>query len=211
MADTIQIKYLAVLLLMIICGFLGIDIHLASMPHIMRYMHTDQQHMQQSISTFLLGMGVSLLFYGPLSDHFGRKPVIIFGLLLAAISSFAAAFSHEISTFLFLRVLQGVGSGVCAGLGRAVLADMYRGNQLTYMASYLGMVVALSPLVAPVIGGYIQAALGWQANFIVLSTIFILALILYTMIFPETNKHRYSSQFSIARIIHNYRYGHSLT
>src|SRR3990167_11252174 len=73
-----EFKTLAIVVVVGICGTLGIDIHLASMPNIMRFMHTDQQHIQQSVSIFLLGMGVSLLFYGPLSDRYGRKPIVIF-------------------------------------------------------------------------------------------------------------------------------------
>lgn len=65
-----------------VAGFLGIDIHLASLPVIMKFMHTDKVHMQQSISIYLLGMGVSMLFYGPISDKYGRRPIILFGLIV---------------------------------------------------------------------------------------------------------------------------------
>src|SRR5436309_2599299 len=115
-----EFKILAVSVIFAICGMLGIDIHLASLPHIMAYMHTDKSHMQQSVSIFLLGMGVSLLFYGPLSDKYGRKPIVIFGLAFASIFSFASALSTNINTFLILRLLQGIGSGVCMGVGRTI-------------------------------------------------------------------------------------------
>src|ERR1700675_170108 len=90
-----EFKLLAIMSLVAICGMLGTDIHLASIPHIMTYMHTDKAHMQQSVSIFLFGMGASLLFYGPLSDKYGRRPVVIFGLSLACIASFVAMFTRS--------------------------------------------------------------------------------------------------------------------
>ena len=108
-----QIKSFFVLTMMATCGLLGIDMHLASMPTMMHLMSTDKTHMQLSISIFLLGIGGSQLFYGPLSDKYGRKPVVVFGLTLAALSNFLVLFSLDINYFLFLRLLQGLGCGVC--------------------------------------------------------------------------------------------------
>ena len=78
-----ELKVLLPVILIGICGTLGIDIHLASMPFIMDFMHSTKAQMQQSVSLFLLGMGASLLLYGPLSDKYGRKPIVILGLSIA--------------------------------------------------------------------------------------------------------------------------------
>lgn len=185
-----QISMIAVVFAMIIGGNIAVDIHLASMPAIQLYMHTDPQHMQQSVSFFLVGMGVSLLFYGPLSDRYGRRPVVIAGLGLASLSAFATIFVSHIAIFLLLRVLQGVGSAVCAGIGRTILADRSEGRRLAALMSLAGLAVCLSPLMAPLIGAYLQHWFSWRANFFALGCYMGLVLILFVLFVPETNQHR---------------------
>lgn len=170
-------------------GLLGIDIHLSSMPSIMSYFKTDKGHMQQSISLFLLGLASSQLIYGPLSDKFGRKPVVLFGIFLASSASFAACFANSIEVFLFLRFLQGAGSSACMGLGRTMIADILQGDRLSTVGSYFTTILAFSPLLAPSVGGYLEFYYGWQANFFVLGSYILLAGIFFFLACPETNKH----------------------
>lgn len=200
-----EFKILSITVFVAICGTLGIDIHLASMPHIMAYLQTDKPHMQQSVSIFLLGMGSSLLFYGPLSDRYGRKPIVIFGLSLAALSSYVTPFTTTIHTFLLVRLLQGIGSGVCLGLGRTIVADVLQGDRLATVGSYFAMVFSLSPVVAPVIGGYIQHWIGWKANFVVLGTVLALALLTYMLFCPETNQHKNPRACTVEIVYQNYK------
>src|SRR3990167_8698880 len=200
-----EFKTLAIVVVIGIGGTLGIDIHLASMPHIMLFMHTNQQHIQQSVSIFLLGMGLSLLFYGPLSDRFGRKPIVIVGLSIAVVASFAAVFTTNIHSFLLSRLFQGVGSGVCIGLGRTIIADVLQGDRFAVIGSYFNMFINLSPLFAPAMGGYIQHWFGWQANFVTLGTILALTLLLYGFFCPETNKFKNAKACQPKIIFHNYK------
>ncbi len=199
-----EVKLLSVIMFVALCGMLGVDIHLASLPHIMTYLHTDKTHMQQSISLFLLGLGGSLLFYGPLSDRYGRKPLVIIGMTFAIVTSVMCAFSTSIQTFLLLRLCQGIGSGVCMGLGRTMVADLLQGARLAAIGSYFALGISLSPLIAPTLGGYIQHGLGWQANFIVLGGILTLALVLYSVICPETNQHLNKQAVTMQGLYHNY-------
>ncbi|MDF1759512.1 MAG: multidrug effflux MFS transporter [Coxiellaceae bacterium] len=196
----------AVIIFMIIGAFMGIDIHLASMPHIQVFMHTNQEHMQQSVSFFLIGMGASLFFYGPLSDKYGRKPIVLFGLGVAAISSFAAVFTTQIGWFLVTRVLQGVGSAVCSGIGRSILADRCQDKVLAKLSSYCGMAVCMSPLFAPMVGGYLQHWFGWQANFLALGIYMLTSFVLFMIVVPETNMHRNPLAMSFNGLMSAYRY-----
>lgn len=200
-----EFKILTVTMIVATCGMLGIDIHLASLPNIMTYLHTDKPHMQQSISIFLLGMGSSLLFYGPLSDKYGRKPIVVFGLTFAAIASFLTILSTNIHMFLFFRLLQGIGSGVCMGVGRTILADVLQGERFASIGSYFTMFLSLSPIIAPALGGYVQEWFGWKTNFILLGTILGSVMLLYFFLCPETNKHINSNPFSIREVYQNYK------
>jgi DHA1 family bicyclomycin/chloramphenicol resistance-like MFS transporter len=152
-------------------------------------MSTDKTHMQLSISIFLLGIGFSQLFYGQLSDKYGRKPIVIFGLTLAALSNFLVFIYLNINYFLVLRLLQGIWCGVCIGVGRMIASDMVQGERYAIVTSYMSLFVSLSPLCAPAIGGYIQSWFNWQANFIVLGIIIILVLFAYILFCEETRFH----------------------
>ncbi len=199
-----EFKVLTCAVLLGICGMLGTDIHLASLPYIMVYLHTDQPHMQQSISIFLLGLGVSLLVYGPLSDGYGRKPVVIIGMVIAIVSSFATDWAHNIQIFLLMRLLQGIGSGVCMGLGRTIVADVLHGDRLSAIGSYFSLVITLSPLLAPALGGYVQHWFDWQTNFILLGFILLAVLLVYVVFCPETNQHKRPDAFKLSKLLCNY-------
>ncbi len=179
-------KILIVVMLMGLSGLIGVDIHTPSLPAIALAMHTSIGTVQQSIPLFLLGEAVSLLFYGPLSDRYGRRPCVIVGLSIAVLSSYASVWSTSIDVFLFYRVLQGIGSGVCMGLGRTILADVIKGKRFMATGAYFSLILSLSPLLAPILGGYVQHWAGWDANFILLGSILLLVLVLYTLLCPET-------------------------
>ncbi len=139
-----------------------------------------------------------------MSDRFGRKPVIIFGLLLAAVASVASAFTHTIDSFLLMRLIQGVGAGACMGIGRTVATDVLQGEKLSSIGSYFGMFLALSPLFAPALGGYVQHWFGWQANFILLAIIFIIVMLIYLFLCPETNQHLNPNTAKPSVLLKNY-------
>lgn len=186
------------------CGLLGLDIHLASLPYIMTFMKTDSAHMQQSVSIYLLGMGLSVLIYGPLSDKVGRKPVVVFGLLLASLASFASVWTVHIAPFLVTRFLQGTGAGVCMGLGRTMIADRLQGRQLAIIGSYFAMIISLSPLIGPPLGGYFQHWFSWQANFIFLGFFLLIVNLLFICFCPETNAHKDPHAFRLKSMLFNY-------
>lgn len=203
--NTEELTILAITIFISICGGLGIDIHLASLPQIMLDMNTDKAHMQQSVAIYLFGIGASMLLYGPLSDRYGRRPIVIFGLSVGAAASFACILTHHIGSFLTFRLLQGIGLGVCSGIGRTIFADTLPGVRFILVGSYLSMVTSLSPLFAPMLGGYLQYWFGWHANFVALGVLVSLALLLFSLYCPETNKHRNREAFTLAGTYQNYK------
>lgn len=198
-----QITTLFIVLFIALSSMFGIDIHLASLPYIANAMNTDKQHIQQSISIFLLGMGLSLLIYGPLSDKYGRKPIVIIGLLIAALASFAGSFSLNINTFLYWRFLSGIGFGVGMGIGRTIFADILSGEILAMVGSYFSTIMSVSPLFAPMFGGYLQHIFGWQSNFIVLGIFCLILVIAFVIFCPETNLHK-NHKLSVHSMYKNY-------
>lgn len=183
-----EIKILTIVTFLSLGTFLGVDIHLASMPSIMKYMHTNEHYMQLSVSLFLLGLGLSMLIYGPLSDKHGRKPIVVLGLSIAVIASIGASYSDDINVFLGMRILQGIGSGVCTGLGRVIIGDIAKGKRLAVLGSYVSLFQSLSPIIAPVIGAFIQKKYNWQMNFLFLAGYYFFVLLIYFSICEETNR-----------------------
>lgn len=202
--STKELKILVVVMLLGLCGLFGVDVHTPSLPYIARDLHASMGMVQQSVALFLLGEAISLLFYGPLSDKCGRRPVIIVGLTIAVISSYAAVKASNIDVFLWCRIFQGIGSGVCMGLGRTILADILEGKRFVVVGSYFALVLSLSPLVAPIVGGYLQHAFGWGANFIFLGSLLLLVLVLYTILCPETHDPHTHASAPWHTVFHNY-------
>jgi len=199
-----ELKILVVVMLLGLCGLFGVDVHTPSLPYIARDLHASMGMVQQSVALFLLGEAVSLLFYGPLSDKCGRRPIVIIGLAIAVISSYAAVKATNIEFFLWCRIFQGIGSGVCMGLGRTILADILEGKRFVVVGSYFALVLSLSPLVAPIIGGYLQHAYGWGANFMFLGSLLLLVLLMYIVLCPETHDPHTHDSAPWHTVFHNY-------
>ncbi len=198
-----EFKLMILTMLLVICGPLGLSIHVSSLPSIAQYMDAGVQNTQLSVTVFLLGSAISMLVYGPISDIYGRKPIIVFGLLIAAISSFLSAMSNNITVFIFLRLLQGVGSGVCIGMGRVIATDILDGKRLAALGIYFSAILSLSTILSPVIGSYMQTYYGWQSNFILLGGIIVIVLFLLILFMEETNTHKESVKFDLT-FIHVY-------
>lgn len=187
-----------------IASFMGTDIHLASLPFIAEYMHASQAQVQQSVPLYVLGMASSLLFYGPISDRVGRKPVMIFALSFASVFCFVGALTQHITAFLAARILQGVGCGACIGMGRAMAVDVVQGDRLATLASYFSLFNNISPLLAPALGGYVQHYLGWQMNFVFFGIFLLLLLLLVIFVLPETNKHKNPHAIKLPVLLETY-------
>ena len=182
---------------MVILGQFGVDLYLPSMPYIATSLHSAVYSIKLTIPFYLLGFGVSQLIYGPISDAKGRKPVLHFGIVLFLISSLGALLSPNVHTLLFFRSLQGLGIGAAIVNVRAVMRDAFQGKQMAKASAWIVMVWSVTPIIAPVFGGYIQTYLGWRANF---STMFFYAALVWILIFlllPETldKKHTQKLQF----------------
>ena len=161
---------------------LNMSIFLPSLAAMTAYFETEYAVMQVSLSGYLAATAVLQIFVGPLSDRFGRRPILLGSLLIFVIATLGALFSTTVEAFLFFRILQAA-VATCMVLGRAVVRDIVPDAQAASMIGYVTMGMALVPMVGPMIGGALEQAFDWHATFVflVLAGIGTLALVYYDL------------------------------
>lgn len=182
----------------------SIDIYLPSMPSMVTAFHTDASIIQLSITIGLIGYGVSALIYGPISDYFGRRIIALIGLSIFTVGSIFCATATNMGFLLVGRALQGVGYASASGVAAPAVCDVYSGQELVRAFSYVGMSMAVMPIIAPVLGGYLQHYFNWRGPFIFLVFYAIALFALFYKWFPETNKSRRKGRLHLLDIIKNY-------
>ena len=186
-------------------ALMGVDLYLPAMTDMATHFHTTKNHLQLTITIYLVSMAIAAFFYGPLSDKIGRKPTLIIGMLTGLIGCLIILFSTSIHMVIIGRLIQGLGasSGIC--IATSILMDVVPNTkQRAIMSSYLSMVIALSPLTAPTIGGYLTQNYGWRACFELLATLFGLLASIYIIFFKETIKTKNPNALKPKHFINNY-------
>ena len=180
------------------------DLYLASLPTMQRVFETDEARVQLTLSVFLLGSAVMQLAYGPISDRFGRRPVLRFAIALYVLASLACAFAPTIELLIVFRLLQAIGSCASVTLGRAVARDLYAPAVAARVLAYMASAMAIAPIIGPMLGSWMTVALGWEANFLFLAGFGAICLIgLYTLL-DETNLRQDPTATAPRRILANY-------
>ncbi|MFB9862491.1 Bcr/CflA family multidrug efflux MFS transporter [Rufibacter immobilis] len=161
----------------------SIDMYLPGFPAIAEDLNTTISKVQLSLTAYLIGISAGQLLYGPLLDRFGRKYPLYAGLGVYIVASIGCALAHSSDMLIAMRFLQAVGG--CAGMvaGQALVRDLFPVTETAKVFSWLILVIAVSPMIAPTVGGYMTAAFGWHSVFYVLAaiTLFILVGILFAL------------------------------
>lgn len=183
----ILLGFIAIIASMMALTALSIDIMLPALSQISDdFGLTDANDRQLVITFYLFGFSVGQLFYGPLSDRFGRKPILLVGLLIYAAASFGTFLANDYGLLLAARMLQGAGCAAPRVIALAVVRDLFGGRQMARVMSFVMMVFIVVPVIAPSIGQGILLVGGWHWIFIFLLAASILILILTAIFLPES-------------------------
>src|SRR5882757_869434 len=186
-------------------GPLSVDMYLASLPSIGRLLNAPTSQVQLTISAYLIGFAIAQVFYGPLSDRHGRRPVLIVALGIYLLATLACALAFSIETLIAARFVHAVGGSGATVLARAVVRDMFEGVRIGRELSRMAAIMALAPLIAPLIGGVLQTAFGWRSNFVTLTCFGAAAWTMVWCLLPETLRHRAPEPVSLTSILRSYR------
>jgi DHA1 family bicyclomycin/chloramphenicol resistance-like MFS transporter len=147
-------------------GWLSVNIYLPILPHLEKVFDIGRSTASLTVTVFLIGFSVTQLVWGPLSDRFGRKPILLCGLAISVTGAVLAACANSIEFFMGARILESVGIGVAPVLARSVLTDSLDRDHVSTAMAYVAIVVAIVPAVAPIIGGYLTLLWSWRSIFL---------------------------------------------
>ncbi|MFQ5972891.1 MAG: multidrug effflux MFS transporter, partial [Alphaproteobacteria bacterium] len=167
-------------------SILSTDLYAPSLPHLPAFFATDAETVQLTMSLNVAAFALALLVHGPLADRFGRRPVLLLGLIAFAATSLAAAVATTVGELILARVVMGLAASVEAVVALAIIRDLYdEAGAVRVLAAY-GMAIAVAPAVGPVVGGYVHVLFGWRANFLLLTGLILVVVSLSWRFLPET-------------------------
>lgn len=185
-------------------GPVSISLYVPSMPALAAEFQATPRLVQQSFTIFVVGFAAAQLVYGPLSDRFGRRPVLIGGLILYIAASLACALSTGIDQFLVARLVQGLGACVGPVVVRAIVRDRFERADAVRAFAFIGTAIALAPAVGPLIGGFLEVWFGWRSAFLFLVGYGLLMTGLVLARLEESIPRRDRNATDPARLIRNY-------
>ncbi|QEH10029.1 Bcr/CflA family multidrug efflux MFS transporter [Histophilus somni] len=167
---------------------LGVDMYLPAFLNIAQDLKVSPEQVQHTLTFFTYGLAAGQLFWGPVGDSYGRKPVILLGVIVATITAFILTGINNIQNFTALRFIQGFFGAAPVVLSGALLRDLFSKNELSRMLSMITLVFMIAPLLAPIIGGNLMRFFHWHAIFYVISAMGMLSAVLVFYVIPETHK-----------------------
>ena len=180
---------------------LSTDLYLPALPHVMQALCASQTQVNLSLSLFLIFFALGILIWGPISEKYGRKPILLAGLGLYTIGSAGCALSSNVTFLVAARIFQGFGGGAAEAVVTAMVKDMYTGHKRESVLAVVMAMVVVAPVVAPVAGAFILKFMSWTAIFWVLAGVGVTAFT-GALLLDETLEQRYTGSLvrSIGRL-----------
>ncbi|MGC1173898.1 multidrug effflux MFS transporter [Polaromonas sp.] len=197
----------ALAVLLALLGMLGpfsIDTYIPAFSGIARSLGATPVEMQQTLSAYLFGFAFMNLFHGALSDSFGRRPVVLWGIAMFTVASAGCALSQSIGQLVFFRALQGLSTGAGIVVSRAVIRDMFPPAQAQKVMSQVTIYFGVAPAIAPIIGGWLFVHLNWHAIFWFLTGIGVLLWSANYKLLPETLHITQRQPFNVKHLMRGY-------
>lgn len=185
-------------------GPFAIDMYLPALPALATDLGTSAAAAQATLSVFFLAFGLSQIFYGPVADAVGRRPPLYFGLGLYIIGALCSAAAPTIGWLIGARLVQGVGAAATMVMPRAVVRDMVTGVEATRLMGFIMLVLSVSPILAPAVGGILVSWISWRAIFVSLLVAAAVALALVRFALPETLSRENRTPLHLGAVLRSY-------
>lgn len=163
-----------------------LNILVPALPALVTRLATDTATVQLTLSLYLLSLACAQLLLGPLSDRFGRRPVVLGGLTLNMLASLAAIAAASIEALIVTRIIQAVGASTGIVVGRAIIRDLYERDRAAAMIGLVTTAMVIAPMIAPLLGGILDTAFGWEAIFLFIAFCSGAVLLWAIFLLPET-------------------------
>lgn len=178
--------WLVLLTVLIALPRITLDMHLPALPAMADYFQTSDSQLQLTLTLYALGSAISLLVSGPLTDRFGRRPVLLAGLFLYVLATAACALADNIAVLIIARLFQALGGCCTTVIGRVIVRDYFDRDEQARLLGLISMAMAISPMAAPVLGSLMLPFINWRGLFVLLGVIgAVLCLVVYRRL-PET-------------------------
>jgi len=192
--------YVALLVALGSFGPLTMSIYTPVMPSVGVDLGAGADGVKLTLTTYMLGFAVGQLFYGPLSDRYGRRPVLLGGLIFFTAATFGCSFAPSIGGLIGLRVLQGLGAASGSVLGRALTRDAYTFQEMPLVMSWISLGQNIAPSLAPTLGGFLGEWAGWRATFWFVGAFGTILLVVALVGLRETNEYR-SDRIDLGKLL----------
>ena len=181
------------------------DMYLPTLPSLAEIFHATPSEVQLGLAASMVGLAIGQIFFGPLSDKYGRRPILIVSMILFAVSTVGCIYSPTIKWFNIYRFLQGLGGSGGVVLARSISTDLYKGRDLAKIMGIIGAIVGIAPVTAPVIGGLVSDSVGWQGIFWILFGLGVMLLVM-CLVFRESNVAEKRYKGSVGSLLKNFYY-----
>lgn len=179
-------KTSAVGALLVALGPISMALYTPAMPQLVQFFGTDVATVKLTLTVYFAGFALAQLICGPLSDAYGRRPVVIGFMALYLLGSVAAVFAPTIEALLLARAVQGVGAAAGIAISRAIVRDLYTGRDSVKIMNLIGLMLSVGPALSPTLGGITLDLVGWRAIFVLMVIYGIVVIATFMAIVPET-------------------------